>query len=288
MRLKPFQSVNEMFKISVHAELDFYVHQPSGYLSNFQKMIWGSKGIPNFLEERVIPDGASLLLFNFGKPVKSFKNRAELTIKKCVFGGVLTGFSSMVYSSQEAVHEQIGVIFLPGRAYPFVNDSMDEFKDLVVDATLLTKSNYEQIHEHLGELTAIPERIILLESLLCGMLQKNDTSPLCWDFIELIKNRMNLNTERIIQKTGYSHQYVNKIMRHQVGINVKGLQSIFRGTSALQLLKKNNEESFASIAHCLNYYDQAHFIHSMKKMTGFTPKELQLLQQPTTSRIFYL
>lgn len=281
--------VNEPFKISIGPELDFYVRRPLGLLSNFVSMIWASKGVPNFLEERVIPDGGSLLLFNFGTPLKSFNTHEKLVIKSCVFVGVFTSFSSISYPPDDSIHQQVGIIFNPGGAYPFVKTSMDEFKNLVVDATLLNKNLYGEIYQRLGEISSCNDRIILLETILNDLLKQHWEPALSWDFIKLIKNRTDLNTEKIIVKTGYSHQYVNKIMRQQVGINVKGLQNIFKDTQALEVLKKqNNEANYASIAQNLNYYDQAHFIHCIKKMTGFTPKELKLLQQPTTARIFYL
>lgn len=281
--------MNELFKISIGPALDFYVRRPLGYLSNYVSMIWASNGVPNFLEERVVPDGASLLLFNLGSPLESFYTEDKIIIKSCVFVGVFTSFSSITYPLEGAVHQQVGVIFKSGGAYPFIKTPMAEFKNAAVDATLLNKNLYDEIHERLGETRSIFDRIDLLENILQRILMQNWVSTLPLDFVELIKTRADLNTEQIIAKTGYSHQYVNKLMRENVGINIKGLQNIFRVVDALEVLKnQNNEENYAAIAHRLNYYDQAHFIHSIKKMTGFTPKELKQLQQPITSRIFYL
>jgi hypothetical protein len=44
----------------------FWMHRPQGVVADAVSLIWASAGVAAFREERIIPDGAGVLLFNFG------------------------------------------------------------------------------------------------------------------------------------------------------------------------------------------------------------------------------
>lgn len=275
--------------IKINEGMDFFIKKPNVRLLPYIDLIWASNGKPNFKEERVIPDGSCLLLFNFGKPVASISGKLHLPIKRCIFTGVFTNFISMKYDSEEEIHQQVGVIFRPGGAYPFIKIPIEEFKNQAIDADLINKNLFENIYHDLGEVESCETKIFILEKLLTNILSKFDSLTLPQDFINLIKLRNELNINAIIDKTGYSHQYVNKILRSHAGVSIKSLQNIFKVGQAIQMLKSDSKiENFTALAHELNYFDQAHFIHQIKKMTGFTPKEFKNLSLPITSRVIYL
>ncbi len=107
--------------------------------------------------------------------------------------------------------------------------------------------------------------------------------------IRLIKTSPKLSINELVRKTGYSQQQVNRILGKYAGTNAKGFQKIFRINDSMESIRDNpNRENLIEIAFENNYYDQAHFIHDFKEMTGMTPKEYRLIQHPTTNRVIYL
>ncbi|MBL0324943.1 MAG: helix-turn-helix transcriptional regulator [Cytophagaceae bacterium] len=276
-------------KIRINNGMDFFVKKPAPSLDSYIDLFWASNGNPDFREERIIPDGSCLLLFNFGKPVSSNSGNFHLPVKRCIFTGVFTNFISMKYDSFEDIHQQVGVIFKPGGAYPFIRMPIEEFKNQAIDAELINKSVFEKIYDQLGEADSCESRIMMLEKIFLEMQSKFDFHTLPQDFINLIKFRNNLKVNELVDKTGYSQQYVNKILRAHAGVNLKSLQTIFKVSRAIKMLQGDSKiENFAALAHDLDYFDQPHFIHQIKKMTGFTPKEFKDLSLPITSRVIYL
>ena len=49
-----------------------------------------------------------------------------------------------------------------------------------------------------------------------------------------------------------------------------------------------SEENLTGIAYAAGYFDQAHFIHDFRAMTGLTPKEYGLIRPPDPHRVIYL
>ena len=58
-----------------------------------------------------------------------------------------------------------------------------------------------------------------------------------------------------------------------IGLSPKQLSKIVRLQSALKLIQSNEFSSLTSVAHEIEYYDQAHFIRDFKEFTGLSPKQ---------------
>jgi len=88
------------------------------------------------------------------------------------------------------------------------------------------------------------------------------------------KEKGNLNITDLVEKTGYSQRYVNRICKDKMGFSLKKYASIIRMQYALDVVR---EKSGEAIYDMLGYYDQAHFIHDFKNFTSVTPKKYQKL-----------
>jgi AraC-like DNA-binding protein len=98
-----------------------------------------------------------------------------------------------------------------------------------------------------------------------------------------------MNIKDLVNKTGYSQQHLNRILGKYAGMNAKGFQKIFRLNAAIKAIQTTALEiNLTDIAYRFNYFDQAHFIHDIKEMTGIVPKEYRSAQQPTSGRVIYL
>lgn len=77
-----------------------------------------------------------------------------------------------------------------------------------------------------------------------------------------------INITELISTTGYSHCYVDRIFKNNMGISVKKYANIVRLQQAIEIIKDNKADE---IYERLGYYDQAHFIHEFKRFTSITP-----------------
>lgn len=280
--------MNRIHQIAISPTFNFYLLFPEGLLADFVSMIWASDGTPPFSQERIIPDGASVLVFNFGNTVVSEAQQIQKDIQKTLFTGVFSHFSNINYL-QNQQHKQIGIIFKPAGSYPFIRKPIIEFKNLATETDVFDSKQFDEIHERLSNEISVERRLFLLEKILLNLLKKNYEETIITELINVIKINPQMSIEELVRKTGYSQQHLNRILGKYAGMNAKGFQKIFRINSAMRAVQSSDQAvNFTEIAHQLNYFDQAHFIHDFKEMTGMTPKEYRSIQQPTSSRVIYL
>lgn len=281
--------MNKIHQIAISPKFNFYLLFPEGLLADFVSMIWASDGTPPYSQERIIPDGASVLIFNFGNTVLSEAQDVQKEFKKTLFTGVFSHFSDMNYLPNQQEHKQIGIIFKPAGSYPFIRKPIIEFRNLATETDVFDSKQFDEIHERLANEISIEQRLFLLEKILLDLLKRNFEETIIPELITTIRVNPKMTIEELVRKTGYSQQHLNRILGKYAGMNAKGFQKIFRINAAMQAMQNPSFDiNLTDIAYQFNYFDQAHFIHDFKEMTGMTPKEYRTIQHPTSSRVIYL
>lgn len=85
-----------------------------------------------------------------------------------------------------------------------------------------------------------------------------------------------INITDLVNTTGYSHCYIDRVFKNNVGISVKKYASIIRLQRAIEIVRENKENE---IYDRLGFYDQAHFIHEFKRFTLITPSVLSKMKE---------
>ncbi len=287
-RCKLFYKVNaeKIHHLAVSPHFQFYVHHPEGVLADFISSIWSSEGIPPFRRERIVPDGSNVLVFNFGGPIAIDDH---WVLKKTLFGGINSHYHTLNYQPGTTRHIQAGVIFKPGGAYPFVQQPLIAFKNTNVETSDFNDRYFDEVYEQIGEISDPRRRIARLTQLLSDRLNKNFEDNLTPQLINLIRKYPEKSIEDIAQKTGYCRTHFNRLLGKFAGTNAKGLQKIFRLNQAMRAMQKmGKDQNLTAITYELGYYDQAHFIHDFKAMTGMTPREYYQLQPQDPNRVIYM
>jgi AraC-like DNA-binding protein len=281
--------MSQIHQIAISPQFSFQMLFPEGLLAEYVSMLWVSDGTPPYAQERIVPDGASVLIFNYGSNVHSESDREYKEIKKTLFTGVFSIFSNINYTANQSIHNQIGIIFKPAGVYPFLREPISEFKNLAIETDLLSNKQFDEWHERLGLVNDSKAKLLLLEKLLNEKLYQNFEETLIPQLILLIQLNPNASITEIVQKTGYSQQHLNRLLSKFGGTNAKGFQRIFKMNAVMKTIRKNQSDlNLTEIAYQSGYFDQAHFIHDFKEMVGMTPKEYRQIQQPTSSRVIYL
>src|SRR5688572_11025048 len=107
----------------------------SPFLQQYVACIWASQGAEDVIKERIVPDGGSVLIFNFGGSITATMNNGPTrTWKGSFFAGVMTSYIDLTYNGK---FEQVGVIFKPFGAFHLMNCPMSEFLNSVVELDLV-------------------------------------------------------------------------------------------------------------------------------------------------------
>lgn len=253
-------------------------------------MIWASNGIPDFSEERLLPDGCQVLIFNFAnQPVVQALNSSQPIGKSGHY--FLAGPSSighrLLYET-DAFHSQVGIIFQPGVQMANLGIIPAEIRNQAIVEDLLPDF-WEGLYDQLFKSRTWETRFaILLQRIpdLCSQFSLPDVraKQLAMAVAGGLKS-----VSEIARSLGYSPQYLNRILESSYGMPIKTLQSVRRMESVLDRMKKPDLRiSLTEMALELGYFDQAHFVHDCRKLTGFSPKDLLRWSSDRTSRVMYL
>jgi AraC-like DNA-binding protein len=90
-----------------------------------------------------------------------------------------------------------------------------------------------------------------------------------------IENVKGLITVRELTfQNNISERQLEKRFHTTVGVSPRHLIKVARFNSAIEIIKKGKQCSVTSLAHSLDYTDNAHFTRHDRQLSGFTPKEL--------------
>lgn len=90
--------------------------------------------------------------------------------------------------------------------------------------------------------------------------------------IDQMRTDRDLNrTDLIARYLGVEIRTLQRLFLNYVGVGPKWIILRFRVHEAIDRLSLNPDVSIGDLAHDLGYYDQAHFVHEFKRMTGSSP-----------------
>jgi AraC-like DNA-binding protein len=252
--------------------MDISYHHISPHLQQYISCIWASKGDQNVSKERIIPDGGSVLIFNFGGTVTAtMSDGSSKTWNSAIFAGLMTSYIDLTYDGR---FEQVGVIFKPFGAFHLINCPMSEFLNSIVELDLVEKHKFQRIYESMAATNCIHQRL----EIVCTWLEKIFANIKIESFIphvtSLLHSTEEISVNELADTIGKSQQHVARSFQKYTGISPKKLQRIFRFQNVLQTLRKQGNLSLTATAYEFNYFDQPHFNNEIKSFSGFTPSQI--------------
>ncbi len=231
-----------------------------------------SDGLVNYLHRR-LPDGTLDVVFNLGAVVDVSRDS--------------TVFSEMPQVSVTGLHPDknfimykggvnlVGVVFQPGYAHLFVNDTLAHFKECTLNADLVFGKSVYQLLDRLNEVPVDQERHLLLEEYLYHYIkEKKDASTLdrisgAIRQIHQLEGNVDIST---LYKTNYmSERSFRRKFTEYVGMAPKHYATIIR-VKSFSKRYETSRSAYIDIVHELGYEDQSHFSKDFKKIAGVNPK----------------
>lgn len=93
------------------------------------------------------------------------------------------------------------------------------------------------------------------------------------DAVELMRRDRQLNrTDELARRLGVGVRTLQRLFLSYVGVGAKWVAMHFRVHEAIDRLRAEPELAVGDLALELGYYDQAHFVHEFRRMTGAAPE----------------
>ena len=117
------------------------------------------------------------------------------------------------------------------------------------------------------------QRIAHLEKFLIKRLIHNNEFERVEHAIKIIEYyKGQIKAQDIAYQACLGIKQFERTFSKYVGMNPKKFASIVRFQNVIQMKRKHKNSSMFQLAFDNGYYDQSHFIHDFKSLTGLTPK----------------
>jgi AraC-like DNA-binding protein len=221
---------------------------------------------------RRLPDGTLDLVFNLGSDVLLSDDGITFSPMPDV---ALTGlYGKRKFIQYRGAVHLVGVVLQPGFAHLFVNDTLEHFKDSLLDATLLFGREIYFVLEQIKGMAGELERHRLLERFLLGYLDGKDEGRYSEKMFtvarQIQRSEGDIGITTLCKETFMSERTFRRKFNECVGMGAKQYAAITR----IKSFSKRYElsaSSYTDIFSGLGYTDQSHFARDFQKIVGTSP-----------------
>ncbi|MEO9965589.1 MAG: helix-turn-helix domain-containing protein [Reichenbachiella sp.] len=238
-----------------------------GYLDRFEifEMDNGSS-----LSFQVLPLGAIQILFQLRHSVyhsTSFTNGWEKRPKAFLAGPYNLGYSMAVDPGVKI----FSLKFLPGRYQNFFPNPIDQFKNLIVPLEDVWGPSGQILTDKVFNASCHKERCKIVEQFLVRRFLDLEYSPIELAVQSLIRDKGMGRVKRLAEVSNLSPAQFRKRFTKEIGLSPKEFQRIIRIGAVHNHYCQFPTLSLTQLAYTFRYYDQSHFIHDFRSITGQSP-----------------
>jgi methylphosphotriester-DNA--protein-cysteine methyltransferase len=124
----------------------------------------------------------------------------------------------------------------------------------------------------LEKLTRHRNRVSYLEEWLAPQLAQRPSSQLVTEIHRRLE--VSRKVSCLAEEIGFSRQYLNRIMKAEVGVDLKTFSRILRMRRLTTMLRGARQRpDWSGLAVSFGFYDQSHLIHEFRDLVGLSPRE---------------
>jgi AraC-like DNA-binding protein len=170
--------------------------------------------------------------------------------------------------------KNIIINFKPGGLYKLFHLSAHLFNNRSRDAVEFLGNQIWDISQELADLP-MARKIELMDGWLIRQLQKQKKTDRNIDeAIRLIERyRGNITVRELSLATFTTKRTLERRFQEQVGLHPKTFSRLVRFNGVIRHVETNLNIKWRQLADAFGYYDQSHFIHEFKTLTGGLPQD---------------
>lgn len=217
--------------------------------------------------EKIIPDGFTELIFNYGALYKAkTKDLWYLQTANLLGGQMKTYF----YLENTGKTGSIAVKLKPAALTQLFGLSMDQYVDRIVDLDTFPDKAPSTLQSKILPYQTEHESKRALDDYFLTLIPKAMKNPL-QDVLNLIFSKNGaLSVREMTVAGGLSERQLERLFKRYIGLSPKYYARIIRFNYIFQLIK-SEKSSWADVVYQSGYYDQSHFIRDFKAFTGEDP-----------------
>ncbi len=164
--------------------------------------------------------------------------------------------------------------FIPGGFFKIFRLPANRFNNRSRDAAEYLGEQVNEIGNYLKE-THLSRKIECVDTWLLERLQgQKKTDRNIDDAIRLIeRSRGNISLRELEQATYTTKRTLERHFLEQVGLHPKTFSRLVRFNGVIRFIESNLNVKWRQLADLFGYYDQSHFIHEFKTLTGGLPQD---------------
>lgn len=256
--------------------MSYLIALSSEKLKPYIKQYWAVENMLNQGEQyiqRIIPSGLPELTFYIGdKPkVCAGKRSSE---EHLLLNGQQNDYYDILISENLSI---FSISFLPQGLSQFFSLPIHELLNINVPLKYVNRELHDELESKLSASVSFQERVAATERCFINLLADNNRE---FEFrrinnaIELIrKTKGNISIDQLASDSCLSRRQFERIFLEYIGISPKQYLKIIRLQAVIDHKSKHKQISLTNLAYENGYYDQSHFIHDFRTMTGLTPKQ---------------
>ena len=248
--------------------MSFTTFIPSDALKPYVKLL----AISEATEEsayKVLPGTGMVMGFQYSGNLVTIENTKETRLNTAGITGLQDKFR--LFKNSKNIGTALVFFNETGAAYFFKAPMNELFGESVALDNFMSQSELNEIEDRLSEAQSHTQRITIVEQFLINHIQPLYTDKLVQTAIAHIQHtKGNIKITDLAKLLYTSKSPLEKRFRKIVGASPKKFASIVRFNA---LLKSHTEEkTLTELGLEAGYFDQAHFIHDFKTITGETPE----------------
>jgi AraC-like DNA-binding protein len=233
-----------------------------------------------FAPQRVVPDGHSELILNWGQPFEAFREGAWQRQPQCFLAGQIDG---PLLLRPAGPSKMLGVGFQPHGAASVFAQPMHELSGRFTPIEDLSR----ELSSNLNHALESPTPIAAVEAALFSAQNSSRSGDvLIAEAVRRIRDAKGASDLALLaRKLGLSIRQLERRFQAAVGLTPKLFCRIQRFNNVFGLIGQPSC-TWVDTAIACGYYDQAHLIRDCKELSGSTPSIL-LAEDADLARHFY-
>lgn len=220
--------------------------------------------------EDIIPYPRVTFGYFFNHPFSVSHNKETISVDM-IFSRLTT--KKVTVQPQSNKIKIIGVHLKPYALAYFTTKSMEEMP-LVIEIQNLFKNKVDIFKQKINQTDDLKQKFSFLESLIIGNLMEKDLSLISKAVEEIESFNGIIKVAEIAKKLKVSERTLQNHFKRYIGCSTKEyIQLVKLKKSIIDL--KLSKYNLTAISYDNDYFDQSHFIKTIKTITGKSPKNLQ-------------
>lgn len=217
--------------------------------------------------EKIIPDGFTELIFNYGGLYRIKLNGAwQLQTANLLAGQI----NSYFYLENMGTTASFAIKMKPAAMTQLFGLNMEEFVDQVLDLNTVAHPRLAELHSMLFPFKDEQDLTRRLDKHFLLLRQSAGANPLASELKHIFESNGSITIAELCRLEGKNERQLQRLFKRYIGLSPKYYARIIRFNYIFQLLKEK-KMSWMELVFRSGYYDQSHFIRDFKRFTGEDP-----------------